>query len=183
MELGNVLRLLRLLQIIVVTFISFVMSVSFLKISGPPEDPNVKKIQENAINSKMFNFYTQVIGILALFFFCLLILQLALECLKSSWNFKCHVMSGAIAVFLNFFGITLACSLTHVIALWPHLFNASLVYFGIGSIYVSLMIENFVQGRKYVQANQENNGFGLFSVSGPKNRRISAVGKNLAVRH
>ena len=182
MELGNVLKCLRLLQLIVVTFISFAMSVSFLKVGGPLGDPRRRILEETMTNYKMFSTYTSVVGNLGVFFAVLVVLQLALECLKTPWDFKRHVMSGAIAVFLNFFGIALAYSVTHVIALWPHLFNASLVYFGIGSIYVSLMIENFLQGRKYFQVNQGKNfGFGPLNQR-PESRRISSV-KNLAVGH
>ena len=60
-----------------------------------------------------------------------------------------HALSLGMAIFLNIFGIVLTMGSAHVIARLPELFDRELIYLAIGCIFVSLMIENFAQGRSF----------------------------------
>lgn len=132
MELGVFLRYLRLLQILVVTIVSFALSASFINVGSKEENPISKELLLGT-------------GVIAAFFGIFSLGKCILRFLDTSMVFR--VISLGLALFLNIFGIVLVSSSAHVIALWPTLFNRDLIYLSLGTIFVSLMIENFAQGR------------------------------------
>ena len=92
--------------------------------------------------------------ILVMFSICLIILEAEHDLLTifnkiGHHSVMSHTLSLGMAFFLNIFGIVLTMGSTHVIAVRPDLFDRELIYLSIGSIFLSLMIENFAQGRNF----------------------------------
>ena len=92
--------------------------------------------------------------ILVMFSICLIILEAEHDLLTifnkiGHHSVMSHTLSLGMAFFLNIFGIVLTMGSTHVIAVRPDLFDRELIYLSIGGIFLSLMIENFAQGRNF----------------------------------
>jgi hypothetical protein len=90
-------------------------------------------------------------GIVALLFGLTSIAELFMEVafVRKPHCILSHALSLGMAIFLNIFGIVLTMGSAHVIARLPELFDRELIYLAIGCIFVSLMIENFAQGRSF----------------------------------
>jgi len=140
MGLGVFLRYLRLVQILLVAIISLSLAASFLKVGS-------KQLGNNGTPHPTVH----GTGIVALLFGLTSIAELFMEAafVRKPHCILSHALSLGMAIFLNIFGIVLTMGSAHVIARLPELFDRELIYLAIGCIFVSLMIENFAQGRSF----------------------------------
>lgn len=140
MGLGVCLRYLRLVQILLVAIISLSLAASFLEVGS-------KQLGNNRTPHPTVH----GTGIVALLFGLTSVAELFMEAVfvRKPHCILSHALSLGMAIFLNIFGIVLTMGSAHVIARLPELFDRELIYLAIGCIFVSLMIENFAQGRSF----------------------------------
>jgi len=140
MGLGVFLRYLRFVQILLVAIISLSLAASFLKVGS-------KQLGNNGTPHPTVH----GTGIVALLFGLTSVAELFMEAafVRKPHCILSHALSLGMAIFLNIFGIVLTIGSAHVIAQPPKLFDRELIYLAIGCIFVSLMIENFAQGRSF----------------------------------
>jgi len=140
MGLGVCLRYLRLVQILLVAIISLSLAASFLEVGS-------KQLGNNRTPHPTVH----GTGIVALLFGLTSVAEFIMEAIfvRKPHCILSHALSLGMAIFLNIFGIVLTMGSAHVIARLPELFDRELIYLAIGCIFVSLMIENFAQGRSF----------------------------------
>ncbi len=132
-------NILRILQILTVMTISFVLSAAFLNVHGNEE------ISQNMIHG------TGAISVIfGIFYAMKLIVELCkMKHVAEQSEFLREALSMGLTIFLDIFGIVVITGSGHVISLWPWLFSQDLIYMSIGAIFLSLLIENFVQGQNF----------------------------------